>query len=134
MKHLLKTGKFNAGKRPSEHNISTDGFTKDHGGAISPSVLSISNTHATDPYQKYCRDHKIEFHPARMPIALPEFFIKFLTDPGDIVLDPFGGSNTTGAAADSLGRYWVAVEPNKDYIRGSKGRFDKTKLHVVKRK
>lgn len=134
MKRLLKTGQFNAGRRPSEHNISEGAFAKDHGGAISPSVLSISNTQATDMYQKYCRDHKIEFHPARMPIALPEFFIKFLTDRGDIVLDPFGGSNTTGAVADSLGRYWVSVEPNKHYIRGSMGRFDTKKLHVFKRK
>ena len=134
MKRLLKTGKFNAGRRPSEHNISEKAFAKDHGGAISPSVLLIPNTQASDPYQKYCRDHRMEFHPARMPTALPEFFIKYLTDPGDIVLDPFGGSNTTGAAADSLGRYWVSVEPNSHYIRGSMGRFDAKRLHVFKRK
>lgn len=134
MKRLLKTGRFNAGPRPSEHNVSVNGFTKDHGGAISPSVLSFPNTQAHDPYQKYCRDHDIEFHPARMPVALPEFFIKMLTEPGDIVLDPFGGSNTTGAAADSLGRHWLSVEPNKQYIRGSMGRFDPKTLHVFRHK
>jgi hypothetical protein len=42
--------------------------------------------------------------PARFPTALPEFFIKLLTEPGDHVLDPFAGSNTTGEAAESLGR------------------------------
>ena len=62
-------------------------------------------------------------HSARMPPEIPEFFIKFLTDPGDLVLDPFGGSNTTGAAAEDLGRQWIALEPDGDFIEGSIGRF-----------
>ena len=66
-----------------------------------------------------------------MPSSLPEFFIKFLTDPDDIVLDPFGGSNTTGAAAEKLGRHWVATEPQKDYIRGSLGRFDLNRVRIA---
>jgi site-specific DNA-methyltransferase (cytosine-N4-specific) len=130
MQHLLKTQKFNAGRRPSEHQISEVAFSRDHGGAIPPSVLSISNTRANDSYQKYCRAHGIGFHPARMPIELPEFFIKFLTDPGEIVLDPFGGSNTTGAAAERLDRRWVSVEPMVSYIQGSIGRFDRSLVHI----
>lgn len=133
MKQLLSSGKYNAGRRPSEHTISGGGFTTDHGGAISPSVLSIPNTQNLDPYLKHCRARGIEFHPARMPPALPEFFIKLLTDPGDIVLDPFGGSNTTGAAADGLGRYWISVEPNSAYIRGSIGRFSKECVDIKRR-
>jgi site-specific DNA-methyltransferase (cytosine-N4-specific) len=58
-----------------------------------------------------------------MPIDLAKFFIRFLTEPGDLVLDPFGGSNTTGAAAESLDRYWISIEASADYIRGSRGRF-----------
>lgn len=131
MMQLLKTKKFNAGKRPSEHQISEESFAVDHGGSIPPNVLSISNTAASDPYQKFCRKHRIEFHPARMPSNLPEFFIKLLTDPNDIVLDPFGGSNTTGAAAEKLGRHWVATEPQKDYIRGSLGRFDLKRVRIA---
>lgn len=131
MQRLLKTKKFNSGKRPSEHDISEESFKIDHGGAIPPNVLSISNTSANDPYQEYCRKNDIEFHPARMPIDLPEFFIKFLTDPGDIVLDPFGGSNTTGAAAEKLDRYWVAVEPTPHYIEGSLGRFDHDRIQII---
>jgi len=65
-----------------------------------------------------------------MPTALPEFFINFLTEPGDLVLDPFGGSNTTGAAADMLGRNWVAIEPTPNYIQGSLGRFDPSRVHI----
>ena len=60
-----------------------------------------------------------------MPSDLPEFFIKFLTDPGDIVFDPFAGSNTTGDVAESLGRRWLSVEAELDYIKGSIGRFAK---------
>ncbi|HEY3779747.1 MAG TPA: site-specific DNA-methyltransferase [Fimbriimonadaceae bacterium] len=87
------------------------------------SFSSFSNTASSDPYIKYCKENEIGLHPARMPSALPEFFVKFLTDPGDLVLDPFSGSNTTGAAAERLSRKWICFEPNQEYINGSKGRF-----------
>ena len=54
---------------------------------------------------------------------LAEFFIKFLTDEDDLVLDPFGGSNTTGSMAEQLGRRWITLEPKAEYIEGSRGRF-----------
>ena len=57
------------------------------------------------------------------PIQLPEFFIKMLTEPNDIVLDCFSGSNTTGYCAEKLGRRWISIEANKDYYMGSKYRF-----------
>jgi site-specific DNA-methyltransferase (cytosine-N4-specific) len=53
-------------------------------------------------------------------------FIRFLIDPGDLVLDPFGGGNTTGSAADLLGRRSVTIEKNSDYVEGSQGRFAKS--------
>ena len=123
MKDLLKTGKYNAGKRPSEHNIGERSFNTDNGGAIPGSVLTFANTQANDEYQVYCRDQEIELHPARMPIELAGFFINFLTDPGDLVMDPFGGSNTTGAAAERLGRFWLSIEAEEKYVSGSMGRF-----------
>ena len=123
MKSLLKSGKYNAGKRPSEHNIGEESFLSDNGGAIPGSVLTFANTHAGDPYQVYCREQKLQPHPARMPQDLANFFIRLLTEPGDLVLDPFGGSNTTGAAAEGLGRYWISIEAKEEYIEGSKGRF-----------
>ncbi|MGE5826865.1 MAG: DNA-methyltransferase, partial [Micromonosporaceae bacterium] len=42
-------------------------------------------------------------HPARFPVALPEFFIRLMTQPGQLVLDPFAGTGTTGVAAEKLG-------------------------------
>jgi site-specific DNA-methyltransferase (cytosine-N4-specific) len=123
MKGLLKRGTYNAGKRPSEHNISASAFLRDNGGAIPSNVLTCANTQSGDAYQTYCRQKKLDLHPARMPSELAKFFIKFLTEPGDIVLDPFGGSNTTGAAAEELKRFWISIEASEVYIKGSRGRF-----------
>ena len=123
MQQLLKSGKYNAGKRPSEHHIGETSFLTNNQGAIPSNVISVANTHASSDYLAYCRAHNLPRHPARMPSHLPEFFIKFLTTPDDLVLDPFAGSNTTGAAAENLGRRWLAIEPQDDYIRGSRGRF-----------
>jgi DNA modification methylase len=122
---LLRKGTYNSGKRPSEHNIGEKSFLKNNKGAIPSNVLTFSNTATGDPYQKYCRRYSLKTHPARMHIGLPEFFIKFLTKEGDLVFDPFAGSNTTGAAAEGLKRRWIAVEARDDYVRGSRGRFKK---------
>jgi DNA modification methylase len=123
MKSLLKRGTYNAGKRPSEHDISETGFLRDNGGAIPSNVLTYANTQNGDAYQTYCRENRLPPHPARMPADLAKFFIKFLTVAGDVVLDPFGGSNTTGAAAEELERFWISIEASEDYIKGSRGRF-----------
>ena len=123
MQKLLVTGTYNSGKRPSEHSIGTNSFLKDNGGAIPPNVLVAANTHAHDPYIRYCKANNIPLHPARMPEAIAKFFISFLTDPGDLVLDPFAGSNVTGAVAESLGRRWISIEANNDYAQASRSRF-----------
>ena len=124
MKALLKSGKYNAGLRPSEHHISEESFLKNNNGAIPSNVITAANTHSSSPYQKYCKENSLPLHPARMPKALVEFFMKFLTDPGDLILDPFGGSNTTGCVAERLGRNWISIETNSEYVLGSIGRFD----------
>ena len=54
MLHLLETGKYNAGKRPSEHHIGKKSFLKRNGGAIPANVLTITNTGTRDTYQAYC--------------------------------------------------------------------------------
>ena len=80
MKKLIKSGKYNAGKRPSEYNIGNSSFLNDNGGAIPSNVIIASNTTAKDRYIEYCKEHELEIHPARMPKEIPLFFIKFLTD------------------------------------------------------
>ena len=113
MKQLLERQSYNTGKRPSEHHIGEKSFLKNNTGAIPSNVITLANTQASSDYLKFCREHELQPHPARMPLALAEFFIKFLTKPNMLVLDPFAGSNTTGAAADRLKRRWLSIEPNR---------------------
>lgn len=128
MKKLLKRQSYNAGGRPSQHSIGETSFLVDNGGAIPPNVLTMSNTTSTDAYRQYCKQKDLKLHPARMPPELAEFFVRFLTDENDLVLDPFAGSNTTGAAAEELGRQWISIEPEAEYIAGSVGRFEAVEL------
>ncbi|WP_109476684.1 site-specific DNA-methyltransferase [Paraburkholderia sp. C35] len=121
MQSLLKNG-YQARLRPSGHDIS-DKFQKDNGGAVPPNLLAIANTDSNSSYQEYCRKNNIAIHPARFPAQLPEYFIRMLTDPGDNILDPFGGSCMTGYVAESLGRHWTCVELEEEYLQGAKGRF-----------
>ncbi len=133
MKRLIKSGKYNPGQRPSEHVIGERSFLRDNGGAIPPNVIKAANTSSTDSYLEYCREENLEPHPSRMPPDLASFFIRFLTENNDWVMDPFAGSNVTGAVAEKLGRRWIAIETNKMYADGSMGRFFKngieTKVH-----
>ena len=124
MKKLLKTKKYNHGSRPSEHDIGEKSFLVDNGGSIPSNVLVAANTISNSTYLNKCKTKGVSPHPARMPNYIAEFFIKFLTDKNDLILDPFAGSNTTGEMADKLKRRWIAVEINKKYIMGSKARFN----------
>lgn len=141
MLSLLKSKKYNAGKRPSEHNIGEKSFLTNNQGSIMPNLLeferidpdrdprlppnvfSFSNTVSNDPFSLECKKKGIVPHPARMQQGMANFFIQFLTSKGDIVLDPFGGSNTTGYCAEKLGRKWIAIDIDKEYGRQSKLRF-----------
>lgn len=140
MKALIKRQKYNAGKRPSQHGISENGFLNDHGGSIAlnlfelepmdekrevrlPNAFSASHTTSNDHFFRTCRERGITPHPARMPVGLASFFIEFLTDPGDLVLDPFAGSNTTGFAAEALRRRWISIEVKEDYAEQSRIRL-----------
>ena len=98
-------------------------FNVNNDGAIPSNLLSYANTESNSVYLRLCRHFGIRPHPARFPEALPEFFIKFLTDPGNLVVDIFSGSNTTGRAAERLGRRWLAIDCNRDYVAASAFRF-----------
>jgi len=108
--------------RPSEHKIS-DKFYNGHRGAIHPNIFDYCNTDSQSRYIRLCRICGIKLHPARYPIKLPEFFIRFLTNQGDKVLDPFSGSNVTGEAAEKLKRNWISIEIEPSYLQGSMFRF-----------
>ena len=124
MKLLLQNSDkyYSPKKRPSGHDISSR-FAEDKGGAIPPNLLQIPNTESNSQYLRCCQMVGIAGHPARFPEKLPEFFIRFLTDVGDTVLDIFAGSNTTGAVAEALGRRWIAFEIDQFYLAASAFRF-----------
>lgn len=122
MEHLLKNG-YKAKLRPSGHDIS-DKFNKDNGGSVPPNLLAIANTESNGRYQDHCRAENIPIHPARFPAQLPEYFIRLLTDPGDLVVDPFGGSCVTGVVAENLKRRWTCCELSEEYLLGARARFE----------
>lgn len=120
---------YTPAKRPSGHDIGTS-FGKDNGGAIPSNLLQISNSEASSQYLKFCKAVNVKAHPARFPAKLPEFFIKFLTKPDDIVVDIFAGSNTTGFVCEQLNRRWLSFELNHEYLATSIFRFS-SKLNDV---
>ncbi|HEY9848656.1 MAG TPA: site-specific DNA-methyltransferase [Leptolyngbyaceae cyanobacterium] len=128
MKKLLQNADsyYTPKERPSGHDISNK-FAVDNGGAIPSNFiynfLEIPNTESNSQYLRLCKQVGIKGHPARFPVDLPSFFIKFLTDPGDVVLDIFAGSNTTGYAAEKLERKWIAFEKSREYAAASIFRF-----------
>ncbi|MEX0775282.1 MAG: site-specific DNA-methyltransferase [Phycisphaeraceae bacterium] len=109
-------------ERPSGHDIGRS-FGKDNGGAIPPNLLQYSNAESNSLYLRLCKEYGLKPHPARFPKALPEFFIRFLTDPGDAILDIFAGSGTTGEAAENLGRQWRTIDRDANYVKTSIFRF-----------
>ncbi len=137
MKKLLERGTYNGGKRPSQHHVGDKSFLTDNGGAIPPNVLvppdsdqpllevlPISNTASRERWRRRCKELGLTLHPAVMPELLVEFFVQFLTDEQDTVMDPFAGSNTTGAVAERLNRRWLAIEATQAYIESSRLRFE----------
>lgn len=124
MKKLIQDPEkfYSKAKRPSGHDIDAK-FGKDNGGAIPPNLLQYPNTESNSLYIRTCKALGIKPHPARFPRSLPEFFIKFLTEEGDRVVDIFAGSNTTGEAAEVLGRRWTSIECNREYVIASAFRF-----------
>jgi len=122
MRRLLRDG-YQPARRPSQHDIGPH-FRRDNGGAIPPNLLEVPNTRSADQYIRRCRAAGLPVHPARFPPAIPDFFIRFLTEAGQLVVDPFAGSNVTGQVAETLRRRWVSAEINRDYVEGSRLRFD----------
>lgn len=132
MARLVRKGLKNT-TRPSGHAIKQSFASDSAGGSISANVidddapldlLRFGNNAANDLYTKRCKDAGIKIHPARFPAALPEFFMKLTTEPEDLIVDPFAGSNTTGFVAESLNRRWIAIDSVSDYVQASAFRFD----------
>ena len=121
MRSLFKNG-YKPKLRPSGHDIS-DKFGTDNKASIPPNIIAVPNTESNSYYLRYCKEHGLPQHPARFPAVLPEYFIRMLTDQGDMVFDPFAGSCVTGEVAERLKRRWMCCDLVEDYLNGALARF-----------
>ncbi len=126
MLRLIQRG-YRTKLRPSGHRI-TQKFNGEAGGSIPPNVLVFGNNDSNGVYLSACKKNGVKPHPARFPIQLPTFFLRYLTDPGDIVLEPFAGSNTTGEACEREKRKWIAIEIEEEYLKSSRLRFQEHEM------
>ena len=85
-------------------------------GANPGDVWQFSHVH-------YCSAERVE-HPTQKPEALMERIIRASSNPGDLVLDPFVGSGTTSRVAAHLGRCWIGIDMNPDYIALARRRIE----------
>ncbi|MDB9797704.1 site-specific DNA-methyltransferase [Pseudomonadales bacterium] len=118
-----KFGKNPDGRRPSGHKPSRQMHSFRNAGSIPGNLIACGNNNRSEPYLKFCRANDLTPHPARFPYEIAEFFIRFLTKPNDLILDPFAGSCTSGFAAEKNGRNWLCIEENADYVATSRGHF-----------
>ncbi len=154
MERLLERQSYNGGRRPGGARVCEEAWKRRHGGAIPPNVLelpfaagdadadwrnflTIGGSESKSRYHRACKaleEHhgspdgdgppRFKKHPARFPVQLPTFFVRLLTDEGDLVVDPFAGSNVTGQAAEVDGRSWRAFELHRHYLEPSVALFD----------
>lgn len=106
-------------------NLSKADLNRDASGVGSPFSKRVANwvgkTHVyPDNVIHIATESKNRGHSAAFPFGLPEYFIKLLTRPGDVVLDPFLGSGTTALAAQAHGRHYLGMELNHDYWKAAK--------------
>ena len=106
------------------YTVREGSFSAPTEGAIARNVLSIPHN---DPDQQPARDyaaaHGLPSHPALMPSRLAEHFVRFLSDMGDLIVDPFGGWATTGRGAELHGRRWLVTERCREYLMAAAQRF-----------
>lgn len=102
------------------YRLRQNSFGRETKGKIPRNV--IHKGHAcpdTKAYRKAAQDLGLPLHGAMQPTTIPDFFIRFLTQPGELVVDLFGGTIRTGLAAERLGRRWLVTEWILQYIRGA---------------
>jgi len=102
------------------YKIRPDSYGRITEGKIPRNV--IQRGHSCNDTKAY-RDHAaalgLPAHGAMQPSSIPDFFIRFLTEPDDLVVDTFGGTIRTGLTAERLGRRWMVTEWILEYLRGA---------------
>ena len=131
---LIQRGGENRTRRYGDgaYSLRPGSFGNPTAGRIPRNVLRFSHVcQSQQDYKAYCREHGLPANQAPMPLALAKFLIEFLTEPGHLVVEPFGGSFTTALAAELLGRRWIATEQVLEYILGARSRFHPSALKAA---
>ncbi|MCF1423877.1 DNA-methyltransferase [Lactiplantibacillus plantarum] len=76
------------------------------------------------------RNRKERFHPTQKPTPLMERLINLVSDEGNVILDPFMGSGSTGVAAANLDRSFIGYEIDDDYFRTAEQRINEARRNV----
>lgn len=105
------------GRRPSGIDVGKRMFAE--GLETFPSALITASSPGTEPWRDRLKEEGLPAHPCPMPLAVPRTVIRMMSRPGDLVLDPFFGSGTTGAAAEELGRRWVGIDHHRLLLEGA---------------
>jgi DNA modification methylase len=93
-------------------------------GRIPRNVLSFPHRCASkDAAARAAKAQGLPVHAATMPLPLARFLVDFLTEPGDLVVDPCAGWLTTALAAEDAGCRWLCTEQMGEYVLGASNRF-----------
>lgn len=94
-------------------------------GRIPKNVLHMGHSCADQlRMRKLARSAGLPLHGATFPLALAMFLVRYLSRPGDLVVDPFGGTMTTAKACEMLGRLWLSCELMAEYVMAGRFRFE----------
>lgn len=100
------------------YQLRTKSFSRQTEGRLPRNVLTLSHNCASSrKVRKAAKDLNVKAHSGMFPLGLPEFFIRFLTEENELVIDPFAGSFKTCLAAEKLNRRWLGSECVLEYIQ-----------------
>jgi DNA modification methylase len=125
-KRLIESGGEKSARVNSDgaYRVRKGAYSNPTAGRIPTNVLSFGTACADQRrMRKMASAAGLPTHGASMPLALAMFLVEYLSRPGDLVVDPFGGSLTTAKACEELGRLWVAVELMAEYLMCGRFRF-----------
>lgn len=128
-KHLAYVRKGGAKKRyengDGAYVIKEGAFANETSGALPQNVFMRGHRcKETNAYHLTCKELGLPRHAATFPADLPRHFIQFLTEKGELVADPFGGSLTSVSVAEALQRRWISTDITWEYLRGGGERFE----------
>lgn len=106
------------GTRPSGFDFKRGKSFQPGAGRIPGTLIEESNAASNSLWRKAIKRAGLPAHPAVMPESVASFFVKFMTEPGDLVYDPFLGSGTTAIACEKLGRRWIGSDRSLAYVHG----------------